>query len=145
MGHHAHRQIREAIAAALGNLPTTGAHVHTNRLRPISTATALRIFIGQEEAEDLSVDDPVAQHRHPELIVECCAKEAADVDDVLDQISLEVETVLAAAIVVGGKRLLLSYAGMQLDQELSDKPVGIKRLRFAINYTAMSNAPDQLT
>jgi len=66
-------------------------------------------------------------------------------DDTLDQISKEVETVMASGITISSTVLPINYLGMQFDDELSDKPIGIKRLRFSITYASMNNAPDVLT
>ena len=146
MAVHLHTQIRNAAKTALTGLPSTGAHVYTNRLHPLGAADlpGLRIYIGEEASEDLTVDAPVAQRRQPVLIVECCAKETGEVFDVLDQISLEVEAALAGGITVAHRLLLSTYDGMQHDEEIADKPAGVKRLRFSIPYTAAANAPDVL-
>jgi len=58
--------------------------------------------------------------------------------------SKEVETALAAGITVGSRTLDVFYTGMSFDDEQSDKPVGIKRMQFSIQFTAAANAPDAL-
>ena len=79
------------------------------------------------------------------LSVVAVAKASSALDDTLDLMSKEVETALAAGITLSGKNLSVLYAGMQFEDEASDKPVGVKRMTFSISYTAMSNAPDVLT
>lgn len=147
MANHLHRQIREAVETLLSGLATTSTRVYANRLQPMADANlpGLRVFMDDEEVDSLTVHAPVMQDHKLALIVECCAKAATGLDDTLDASSKEVETALAAGITISGKVLPAVYAGMQFDDALSDKPVGIKRLRFFITYTAMSNAPDVLT
>lgn len=146
MANHLHRQIREALETLLSGLTTTQSRVYANRLQPMTDATlpGLRIYADQEEASVLTVHSPQMQERRLELIVECCAKASTALDDTLDQISKEVEVAISAGITLSGKTLPITYLGMQFDDELADKPVGIKRLRFSIEFSAMNNAPDVL-
>lgn len=147
MANHLHRQIREAVETLLTGLTTTGTKVYANRLQPLMDANlpGLRIFMDEEEAEALTIHAPQMLERKLTMIVECCAKAVATLDDTLDASSKEVEIALSGGITLGGKKLLCTYAGMQFDDALADKPAGVKRLRFLISYTAMSNAPDVLT
>lgn len=147
MANHLHRQIREAMETALAGLTTSGARVYTNRLMPMADANlpGLRIYADEESAAPLSIHAPRLVDRQLTLVVECCAKNATVLDDVLDQMSKEVEIALASGITVGGTNLPVVYEGMSFDDDLTDKPVGVKRLRFSIEYSAMSNAPDVLS
>ena len=147
MANHLHRQIREALETALGGLATTAANVFANRLAviPEGKLPALRIYADSESAEALTVHQPQMLERRLDVSVECCAKAASNLDDSLDQISKEVEIALAAGITVAGHALQVFYTGMEFDDHLGDKPLGVKRLRFSIPYTAMSNAPDTLS
>lgn len=147
MANHLHKQIRDAVVTALTGLTTTTTHAYANRLQPMADGNlpGLRIYLDSEDAEGLTIHSPQMQQRTLALTVECCSKKASALDDELDQISKEVEVALVAGISVGGQTLPAFYAGMQFDDELADKPVGIKRLRFSIPYTAAANAPDVLT
>lgn len=147
MAYHLHRQIREAIETTLTGLATSGARVYANRLMPMADANlpGLRIFADEESAAALSIHAPYKAERQLTVVVECCAKHATILDDTLDQMSKEVEVALAAGITVGGSNLPVVYEGMSFDDDLTDKPVGLKRLRFSIEYAAMSNAPDVLS
>lgn len=146
MANHLHKQIRDALKTALTGLATTGSNVFANRLQPMMDANlpGLRIFLDNEEAQVGTIHQPYLQERALALAVECCAKATTGLDDALDQISKEVEIALAAGITIGSKSLQVFYQGMEFTDEQSDKPVGIKRLRFSVPYTAMSNAPDVL-
>lgn len=147
MADHLHQQIRDKVKTAVTGLTTTTTHVYANRLQPLQDANlpALRIYTDEERAEALTVHSPCMQERTLTLVVEGCAKAASGLDDTLDLISKEVETALAAGITIGSVNLPVFYTGMRFDDELADKPVGVKRMIFSIPYTAMSNAPDVLT
>lgn len=148
MGHHLHRQIREAVKTLLTGLTTTGSKVYPNRLHPLTDANlpGLRIFMDDEEVIDSGLDK--TQTRKPSLIVECCAKVVTDLDDTLDLMSKEVEVAMSGGITIstaGGNFWMdAEYAGMQFDDAMAEKPAGVKRLRFFITYTVASNAPDVL-
>ncbi len=146
MADHLHKQIRAAVVSKLTGLTTSGSRVYANRLAPLPDATSpsLLVTLDEETAEPLTMHSPQAQERRLQLSVGAVAKAASGVDDTLDLMSKEVEGALATGITVGSRSLECVYAGMAFEDELSDKPVGIKRMRFFITYTAMSNAPDSL-
>ena len=146
MAYHLHRQIREAVETLLTGLTTTGSRVYANRLQPMADANlpGLRVYMDQEEAEGLTVHTPQVQSRKAMLVVECCAKSSTALDDTLDGSSKEVEIALASGVTLSGKNVPIFYVGMEFDDDLADKPIGVKRLRFSVNFTAMSNAPDVL-
>jgi hypothetical protein len=144
VANHLHKQIRDALVTALTGLTTTSTRVYANRLQVMADANlpGLRIFLDSEEAQEATIHQPVLEERT--LVVECCGKAVTGLDDLLDQISKEVEVALASGISISGKSLQLFYAGMEFTDMQSDRPVGVKRLRFSVPYMAMSNAPDAL-
>lgn len=146
MADHLHAQIRAALATALTGLASTGANVFRNRLAvvPESKLPALCIFADSESAEIATFHiDPLID-RVLNVTIEARAKGDA-VDDTLDQISLEVEAQLALGVTVAGRLLTFNYAGMEYDDELADKPIAVKRLRFTVSFTAAASAPDTLS
>lgn len=147
MAYHLHRQIREKVETALGNLATSGARVYSNRIQPMADANlpGLRIFADEDGATVGTIHAPHLLERELRLSVECCAKVATSLDDTLDLMSQEVEVALSAGITIGSTHLDCIYTGMSFDDEQSDKPVGIKRLNFSVTYSCMSNAPDTLS
>jgi hypothetical protein len=144
---HLHRQIVEAVASTLTGLPTSGPRVYTNRLHPMQDAhlPGLRIFLGSETAEPITVSAETILERDLSIIVEACAKAISDVDQVLDAMSLEVESALADGVAVSGKRVPTLYSGMEmeLDGEM-EKPVGVKRMTFRCLFRAAAMTPDTL-
>lgn len=152
MSDHLHKQIRDKIKTALTGLTTTGDRVYANRLMPMAGANlpGLRIFMDNEDAQSLTIHEPQFLERTLNLMVDCCGKPATSVgstplDDLLDTISKEVETALAAGIVFGATTLPIFYTGMQFQDEQSDVPVGVKILHFSITFTAKNTTPDALT
>lgn len=143
---HAHTHIRAALVAALTGLTTTGTRVYAQRRLPLSPSQlpALRLYIDSESAEDLTSDSPVAQQRRPVVVVECCDRHSDSLDTRLDQMSLEVELALSAGITVGSADLSLEYTGFDTDDDQLEKPIGIKRLTYAMQYHALATAPDTL-
>jgi len=146
MADHLHKQIRDAIVAALTGLATSGSRVYANRLAPLPDALSptLLITLDEETATELSITENPIYGRELRLSVSAVAKATTALDDTLDQMSKEVEVALAAGITLGGTRLDFTYTGMSFDDEQSDQPVGIKRMSFTISYTAVANAPDTL-
>ena len=147
MADHLHKQIRGAVVTKLTGLTTSGSRVYANRLAPLpdTAQPSLTITLDEETSEGLTVHHPQAQGRTLTLAVSAIAKASAGLDDTLDLMSKEVEVALSSGITIGSVHLDVLYTGMQFDDEQLDKPVGIKRMTFSIEFTAMSNAPDALT
>ena len=147
MADHLHKQIRAALVTKLTGLTTTATRVWANRLQVMQDANlpGLRIYLDDEQAEGLLIHSPEMYDRKLSIVVEAIAKATSALDDTLDLISKEVEIALATGITVAGRTLEVFYTGMRFDDEHLDKPVGVKRMTFSIQYTAMSNAPDVLT
>lgn len=136
MADHVRRQLREAVAAAVTGLATTGARVYQSRVTPlqVSDVPGLNVYTTGEEVVDQSVGNLIG--RRIDVTIEALAKTSVDVDDVVDQIAKEVETVLASPVTVGGKALLLQYEGCDIDFEVSNKPAAVALLRYsAVLYT----------
>jgi hypothetical protein len=68
-----------------------------------------------------------------------------DVDDVLDQISLEVEVAMSAALVVGSRTLpaQLQTTSKEMIGD-HESQVGIVRLLYLVTYVTAENTPDIL-
>lgn len=144
MPTHLHKQIRDALVAALGGLASTGANVFANRVYPLTEAElpALRIFIEEEEAE-WQISDIYSRVLY--CTIEACAKVNLSLDDMLDQISMEVEVSLSAVgITIDGNAVFPEYVGMRMAFEEADQSVGVKRMRFRLNFFNDSSTPNVL-
>lgn len=141
---HVRAQIRTAIAAALGALPSTGANVFVNRTRALDAAQlpALVVTVEAEEIDGLISNSH--QQRWLTVAVDGFAAASSAVDDVLDQIGLEVEGALAGAGMLGG----LIKAPPQLTEtrigidESINTPMGRIRMLWRMTTTTPPTQPD---
>src|SRR4051812_38297677 len=130
MANHLRRQIREAAASVLGSLTTTGANVFASRTHELQDGAlpALRLYTNNEDVSVASLGVGRIRLHELELMVEACAKEAADLDDKLDLICQEVDTALDAnqSLGVGVKSVELQHVEIDLEGE-AEKEVGVAR------------------
>lgn len=143
MANHVKQLIREAAAAALTGLTTSGARVFKSRLTPLaeSELPALRITTNDEQVVPASVGG--LRDRTLELNVECVARQSASLDDLLNTMEKEVEMALAANYTLGGlvKSVELTGSKVEMSAE-SDMPTGQAIMSFEVNYFTNSDAPD---
>jgi len=117
-------------------LATTGAHVFQSRVYDVQETElpALLVYTTADDVSDQSLGALIG--RSVQCVVEGHAKVAANLDDTLDAISLEVEKALGVALSVGGTNILLAYDGANIALGETDKPVGVITMRFsALLYT----------
>lgn len=148
MAYHVRRQLREAVAAAITGLATTGARVYQSRVYPLqaSELPCLLVYVTTESVDAITVDTPETLERDVELQIEGVARAAADLDDTLDDIAKEVEIALSATITVAGKPILLAYTGCQIEMEAdTDAPRGSVTMTFRTLLHNEANAPDVLS
>jgi hypothetical protein len=91
---HMRTQVRNAVAALLAGLTSTGSHVFKTQARilPESSLPALVVTLGNESVSAASVHGPDLQEREIDIRVELVALANDGLDDLLDQILLEVES-----------------------------------------------------
>ena len=141
---HLRKQIREAAAAALTGLTTSGSRVFESRVHELQDVNlpGLRIYTNNEDVrvDSIGVDRQV--ERGLDLVVEACSKKTTGLDDELDLMIQEVEVVIAANQNLGGaKRIQLT--GIEIDMEgEAEKEVGIARMTFQVRYYATLSRPD---
>jgi hypothetical protein len=148
MASHVRRQLIEAVAAALDGLDTTGAHVFQARLYPLQDEElpGLRIYAESEEAVPVTIHGPALIERTVEVRVEGVAKVDEHIEDRIDQIALEVESALAAGVSVGGKTVLLTYNGCEIEVSgEGEKPAGSIELRYSAVLFNEAGSPDVLS
>lgn len=147
MAHHVRRQIREAAAALLTGLATTGSHVYPSRIYPMSDAElpGLRIFATEEASEPMGIASPKLLDRRLTLVIEACAKAESGLDDTLDLMCQEVETALAASPTLSGTAhdSWLTGTEIQLSGE-GEQPLGVARLSYTVLYITATTTPDLL-
>lgn len=139
---HVRRQLREAAAAALTGLTTTGAHVFQSRMRPQEDAGLPCLLVETNDEDIAAASVGAQQERDLTLLVRGIAKAAADLDDTLDAIALEVETALAAVPTLGNKAAGMQLRGIKVDfDDSTNKPVGQITLDYRLTYFVLSGSP----
>jgi hypothetical protein len=146
MANHLRRQIREAAAAAVTGLTTTGARVFTSSVYALAVTDlpALRVRTPREASAQRTLGAPRLLERTLRLEVEAVAQATADLDDALDQACKEVEIALAmpcAALAGLVKSVTLTDTEITLTGE-GEQPIGRAAMGFDVVYMAFENAPD---
>jgi hypothetical protein len=145
---HARKQIRDAVVAMLADLQTTGRNVYPSRIYSLdeSELPSLSVFTVDEGSDEVvtkvTLSRPAKIHRNCPLVIEGHAMVDENIDDLLDQIALEVEVAMSAALVVGTRELSaqLQSTGKTLLGDNEDQ-VGIVRLVYTIPYVTAENTP----
>lgn len=145
MPNHVRQQIREAVATALTGLTTTGARVFQSRTRPLaeSDLPCLRIDTNDERVVEMSPMSGGPMAREIDVVVSGVAMATANLDDTLDTIAAEVETVLlggSQSLSGKAKAIVLNRLGVELDDS-AQKPVGVMRLEFTITTLTAKGSP----
>ena len=130
---HARTQIREACAARLLGLATTGDRVKQSRMHPAIALPCLLVTTNDEEVSPGTVGG--LYQRTVLLVVRGYAKGSETLDDTLDQIALEVETALSAE-----PRAELDKVEIDYDESL-EKPVGSISLTYRVTYFTAAGSP----
>lgn len=150
---HVRQQVREAFAAQVTGLATTGARVFQSRIRNLSAADlpCLRIHTTQEVILDDDIFStggfetrPYMQHRTITVRCEALAKTGAGLADLLNTICAEVETAISADPTLGGLSPIHgSYRHHDQTLEgITDQPTGMAVLDFEFVVLTMSDAPN---
>lgn len=145
MASHLRKQIRDAVAAALTGLTTSGARVYESRTHELQDTNlpGLRIYTN---SEDVRISEILSSsrvlERDLELVVEACSKKSSGLDDELDLMIQEVEVELAANQGAGGAKWI-QLKSIEIDMEgEAEKDIGVARMTFEVRYNAALSAPD---
>lgn len=149
MANHIRQQLREAFAAQVTGLATSGSRVFQSRIRNLAAADlpGLRIYAEQEDIEDQdNLTSPYYQERTLTLRCEAVAKTTSNLDDTLDTMCKEVEVAIATASALGlSNNVRATLTGTGIDMDVScEVPAGKAVMVWKIFALAKSNAPDVL-
>ena len=140
---HVRQTIREAIAALVTGLNTTGTNVYQSRVYPHDTLPCLTVYTISESVMDTLFDG--SQSRELSLVIEGRAKANANLDDTLDTISAEVETAIMTDQFLNDTINLIEL--VQTDAEYFDdieQPCGVIRINFRVEYRVNESDPTTL-
>lgn len=139
---HVRKQIRDNVVTTLTGLATTGANVFRSRVYPLtaSKTSGLCIFTKNETVEYQTIKIPRGQMRTLELVVEGYAVATSNLDNTLDQISLEVEEALATDVTRGGLAKDTQISSIDVEYQADgEKPVGMVRVSVLVEYRTLEN------
>lgn len=138
---HVRQQIREAAAAALTGLTTTGARVFQSRIRPLRDADLPCLLVNTDEETIDGATIAGMLERTLTLQIRAVAKVADDLDDTLDTMLAEVEVALATQTLGGrAKNIELTKIEIELNDDL-EKPVGIATASYQVSYYTAAGIP----
>jgi hypothetical protein len=145
MANHVRQQLRENVAVLLTGLSLTGSHVFQSRVYPVQEGELPCLLISTEEdlVENLTMSFPRRQSRRITLSIKVLAKAVIDLDDVLDEICKEVESVLLADPFLSrfakDTQLRSTVTGLHGEGE---RPIGVAQMRFEVVIHTREDAPD---
>lgn len=144
MADHVRKQLREAVAAAVTSLTTTGSRVSQSRVYALETdgLPALIVTTDGEDASPLSVH-ALDVERAIDVAITGYAAAASDLDDTLDLIAKEVEIALANGVTISAKVIPLYYDGCEIEFDgEGEKPKGSITLRYKATAFTAAGVPD---
>lgn len=138
------KQIRDAVAAALAGLTTTGTRVFENRTHELQDADVpgLRLYTNEESIATGSMGVGRRRQHTLDLVVEACSKQASGMDDELDAMIKEVLERIDANQGAGGAKYI-EPRRIEIDMEgEAEKEVGVARMTFEVLYYTAQGAAD---
>ena len=144
---HARRAIVNAAAAALANLPSTGARVYPGRAWPMAAdgPPYLLVYARREQSQPLIMTASTRKlGRALTLIVDGIETGGTDDDAALDAIAAEVEAALAEDPSLGGaaRDLWLTQTTLDVSPQDSERRIARVQLEFSVTYQTTAAAPE---
>lgn len=148
MADHVRKQIRDAVVVKLTGLPTTAGRVFVGRTRPLAQAHAptLLVYMRSETKRRAVAGRPPLLERVAILDIEGRVSEAVPPDDLLDQISAEVESAMFETLdlrggFLGGLALNIVPVSTELIAEAQgDRHIGGVRVEYQVTYRTAEGA-----
>jgi len=140
---HLRQQIREALADALGDQPTSATRIYTSRVYPFDALPCLAVYTPSEERDEDADVQGGPEVRKLVLRVECRAESTDGVDDALDTLCAEVEAAVYADPGLAG--LAMDTRLLATTIELSDEgkqPTGLAVMDFETFYEVNASDPE---
>lgn len=138
-------QIRDAVAALVTGLATTGTRVFigADALYPLAdnALPGIKVLLGPETIEPVSMPAPRRLRHMRSVDVIGCARKNADVDAELGQINKEVRVVLAMPL-AGPWTTLTPASVVPMLDVTTEQPKGEIRMRYEAEYYTREGVPD---
>lgn len=147
---HVREQIRDAIAAMLIDLPTTGKRVEVGRARPLEKdyEPTLFIFTTDDVVRQRSMSKPRTERHTLTLRIEGRVIQPEVADDILDKIAAEVSAKMATQqklAAANGRYLNIDQMLVKTvfkTEAVGDQHEGAVGLEYSITYAIKENAPE---
>lgn len=140
---HVRQQIREAVAAAVTGLATTGTSVFVNKITPNEAQSLpnLLVFTNGESSEADAMGESRGLMRSLDVVIDATA-EGDGIDDMLDTIASEVETAIDtdAALAALVKNITLASTSVSRSAAGQTPMMGL-RMTFTATYRTRKGAP----
>lgn len=146
---HARQEIRDALVANLiAGATVAGSRVYASRYLPLrrNETPALAVYLNDEDIDADSWESaPVLYVREPEVVIQGWVEATVgeDIDDLLDDLALEVEDIVAADDNVAGiERIRLASTSKEVTTD-GDRLMGVVLIRYVARYRqlAIETAP----
>lgn len=155
MPDHLRKKIRDAVAADLLGLATTGQRVYSGRAYNVQARSmpALLVYTRQETSEVATAGRPESrtQERELRVVIEAraSAREGA-LDDLLDDIALQVEQRLAQAMMDDASNIAPLVIRLDIEETDStvsvegEAPIGELMMVYQATYASLELDPSQV-
>lgn len=142
---HARTNIRKAFVEAIKDKTVAEDRVYDSRMYSMADGVlpGIIVFSTQEEVVTSTISKPHCQNRKLKIMVECYAKATNDVNGIIDDLTAEIEALVAASADLKAlcKDCRLESTDIQLNSD-ADQPVAVAIMLYALSYRTKENGPD---
>jgi hypothetical protein len=139
---HVRKQIRDNVITTVTGLTTTSTRVYRSRVYPIASGKlpGLCVYTQSEAVESGTLARQRTKLRTLDVVIEGYALANSNLDDTLDQISLEVEEAMVTDVTRGGKAKDTELTSVEIEQVgEGETQAGVVRMTFAVMYATVEN------
>jgi hypothetical protein len=139
---HIRKQIRDNVVTTVTGLTTTTTKVYRSRVYPIASGKlpGLCVYTQSETVESATLTRPRTKMRTLDVVIEGYALANSNLDNTLDQISLEVEGAMVTDVTRGGKAKDTELTSVEIEQVgEGETQAGIVRMTFTVTYATLEN------
>jgi hypothetical protein len=139
---HVRKQIRDNVVTTVTGLTTTTTKVYRSRVYPIASGKlpGLCVYTQSESIESATLTRPRTKMRTLDVVIEGYALANSNLDNTLDQISLEVEEAMVTDVTRGGKAKDTELTSVEIEQVgEGETQAGIVRMTFTVTYATLEN------
>jgi hypothetical protein len=133
---HARQTIREKIVTNITGLGLTGSNVYDTKLYNLtqSNLPALVLY-AESESSEMSNFTSNTLDRNLDVVIEAYCEQNDQIEDKLDTICEQVEEAIGADPTLTNSCASIILMNTEIDfTSLGEKPVGIARLTYTVNY-----------